>query len=352
MYKINIGMIGGGFNGQIGFIENFYKNKKCKILGLVEARKILRKKIAKKYKIKKTYKTHLDLIKEIDKFDGIAIVTKRNMIGPLANQLLKYGKPILTEKPMAGNSKQARKLINTAKKYKTMYKIGYNKIFDEGVISAKNAYEKLLKNKKFGKVVFIKSHRLSGSGYDKKNYYIKTKEQNSLSKPNWQTSPEWLPREYNRAYDKYLNLYCHNLSLLRYFTNEIPSVDFSKLSDDNMSVVCLRYKKFNAILETGFFTKDGWDETFEIYFEYGSIKIKLPPQHYKNKSAEYVIYDRKEDKKFFFKLKKKSWSFANQINDFLDDIKKKKIIKNKPEDGYADIYLIEQIWKKYLKNDK
>ena len=48
MTKINIGIIGSGFNGQIAFIENLYKNKKCKIKGLAETRPNLRKKIAKK----------------------------------------------------------------------------------------------------------------------------------------------------------------------------------------------------------------------------------------------------------------------------------------------------------------
>ena len=61
----------------------------------------------------------------------------------------------------------------------------------------------------------------------------------------------------------------------------MPKVVNADLSDSTMSIVNLKYKKFKGILETGFFTKKGWDETFEIYFEFGSLKIKLPPQHYK-----------------------------------------------------------------------
>ena len=57
MKKISLAVIGGGFNGQIGFIENFYKNKKCKIACLVEARKNLRIKVAKKFNIKNLLNT-------------------------------------------------------------------------------------------------------------------------------------------------------------------------------------------------------------------------------------------------------------------------------------------------------
>lgn len=348
MKKINIGVIGGGFNGQIGFIENFYQNKNCKILGLAEARPILRKKVAQKFKIPHTYKSHIDLIKDIKKFDGIVIVTKRNMIGPLTIEFLKQKKPILTEKPMAGNFKQALKLIKTAKKFKTLHKIGYNKIFDEGIIKAQLTFKKLLKNKNLGKVVLIKSHRLSGSGYDPKNIYIQTKEKNLLSNPSWPIKPDWLPERLQKSYDKYLNLYCHNLSLLRYFTNEIPKVEKSILSDDNMSIVNLKYTKFNAILETGFFTKAGWDETFEIYFEHGSMIITLPPQHFKNISASFLIKNRKTNKIFHFKSKK-TWSFLNQTKSFINDIKNKKIGANKASDGLKDLKLIEEIWKNFLK---
>jgi predicted dehydrogenase len=346
--KINIGIVGSGFNGQIAFIENFYKNKFCKILGLAEARPNLRRKVAKRYNIPYLYNSHLGLVSDIKKFDGIAIITKRNMIGPLSMEFLKHGKPIITEKPMAGNYKQALKLYKTSKKFKTPHKIGYNKIFDTGIIEAKKVYKTFLRNKKLGKVVLIRSHRLSGSGYNPRNFYIKTNEKNSLSKPFWPSLPDWLPKKFQKSYDKYLNLYCHNLSLLRYFTEEDPSVEYANLSDKKMSVVNLKYKKFDAILETGFFTKKGWDETFEIYFEHGSIKINLPPQHYKNMSANFRIENRKLNKTKSFDVKK-SWSFQNQVDNFLEDIMKKNIMINKNIDGVKDIKLIENIWKKFLK---
>ena len=104
------------------------------------------------------------------------------MIGPISSEFLKLSKPILTEKPMAGNS--SSKLLRIAKKRnKSLHKVGYNKIYDEGIIKAKKAYDKILKNRSLGKVVLIKSHRLSGSGYDSKNFYLKTSEKILLKNP-------------------------------------------------------------------------------------------------------------------------------------------------------------------------
>lgn len=347
MKKIKLGFIGAGFNGQIGFIENFSKNKNCKIFGVAEFRKKLRDKVCKRYKVENRYSSHKELERDISKYDGVVIVTRRNMMPAITYELLKYGKPILTEKPMAMSLVQSSKLLSRSKKYKTLFKVGYNKIYDDGIIHAKKKFDKLVKNKSLGKIVLIRSHRLSGSGYDKKNRYLKTSEKNILSKPSWSSKPDWLPKRYSKSYEKYLNLYCHNVSLLRYFTNEIPNVEKAMLSDNNMSIVNLKYKNFNAILETGFFTKHGWDETLEIYFEFGSLLIKIPPQHHKNKSASFKIVKNFQEKNFNLKTKK-TWSFKNQCDAFIKDIQNKKIHINKAQESIKDIGLIEKIWKKHL----
>lgn len=347
MKKIKLGFVGGGFNGQIGFIENFSKNNSCKIWGLAEVRTKLRKKISKKYKIKNQYLSHKDLIKDIEDYDGIVIVTRRNMMPAIAFDFLKLGKPVFTEKPMASTFNQAKKLISTAKKGKSLYKIGYNKIYDQGIKKGKEIFEKFKLNKKLGNVILIKSHRLSGDGYDKKNNYIKTAEGNFLAKPFWPSKPNWLPNKYKKSYEKYLNLYSHNINLIRYFTNIIPKVKFSDLSEKKMSTVIFDCGNYSAILETGFFTKKGWDESFEIYFEKGSIKISLPPQHYKKKAAECIIYQNNKKKKISKKFK--SWSFKRQADDFINDIKLNKVTTNNAFDIINDMKLIEDVWKKFLK---
>ena len=347
MNKVRLGFVGCGFNGQIGFIENFYKNKNCKVSGIAEARNKLLKKVSAKYKVKNQYSSHTDLIKNINKFDAIVIVAKRDMMPAIAYDFLEFKKPLLTEKPASSSLEQTKKLLSLANKMKTPYKIGYNKTYDEGIEKGKLIFDKLVKDKTFGNLIYIKSHRLSGSGYDKKNFYIDTNEKNFLKKPCWPSKPKWLPKKYLKSYSKYLNLYCHNINLLKYFTNKIPKIEFSNLSDKSMSTVFLNYGKYYAILETGFFTKKGWDETFEIYFEKGHIKIILPPQHKKNIASKIFIYSNDKNKitqKYSFK----SWSFKRQADDFVNDVRKKRIIKNNLYSAVEDMKTIEDIWKKFI----
>ena len=56
------------------------------------------------------------MIKDIKYFDGIVIITRREMIGPISYEFLKHGKIILSEKPMAGNSIQSKKLLKISRK--------------------------------------------------------------------------------------------------------------------------------------------------------------------------------------------------------------------------------------------
>lgn len=350
MNKIKLGFVGCGFNGQIGFIQNFNKNSKCVIAGLAEARSKLLKKVSKKYKIKNQYSSHRDLIKDIKKFDAIIIVTKRDMTPAIAHDFLKLGKPILTEKPMASNLDQAKKLLKLSARNKTLYKIAYNKTHDEGIEKAKKVFDNILKKKILGNLIFIKSHRLSGSGYSNKNSHLKTNEKNFLNKPRWPSTPKWLPAKHTKSYNKFLNLYCHNINLLKFFTNQKPKVLFSNLSDKKMSTIFFDYGKYSAVLETGFFTKKGWDETFEIYFEKGHIKIILPPQHLNNSSSKVFIYENEKNKvtkTYSFK----SWSFKRQTDSFLKDIQKGKITQNGAKQAVEDIEIVEKIWKQFVKKN-
>jgi predicted dehydrogenase len=194
MKKINLAFIGAGFNGQIGHLKSFSKIKNCEFTALAEYRDKLRFLIKKKYKFNRAYKTHLELLKKEKNIDGVVIVTKRNMTAPIAYDVIKKKFNVFTEKPMALTFLQAKKLVSLANKKKILYKIGYNKIYDPIVIKAK----KILNNSKIikdlGKLVLIKSHRLSGSGYPNKPNYIDTLEKNKKNKPSWPFAPQWLKK--------------------------------------------------------------------------------------------------------------------------------------------------------------
>ena len=104
----------------------------------------------------------------------------------------------------------------------------------------------------------------------------------------------------------------------------------------------------DIILETGF-DRNVWDETFEIYFEKGSIKIKLPP-NIEERNSDFIISSPYFKKILFKNNKKYDWSFYYQAKFFADTIKNNDLKNtfNSPEDALGDMKVVEKIWKKYL----
>ena len=100
---------------KLDLLKIFLKTRIVKFLGSQSLEK-LREKVCKRYKVENRYSSHKELEKDISKYDGVVIVTKRNMMPAITYELLKYGKPILTEKPMAMSLVQSSKLLSRSKK--------------------------------------------------------------------------------------------------------------------------------------------------------------------------------------------------------------------------------------------
>ena len=179
------------------------------------------------------------------------------MTAPIAYDFIKNNFNVFTEKPMAASFMQAKKLVKLSNK-KVLYKIGYNKIFDPVVWKAKKLFDNQKITKDLGRIIMVKSHRLSGSGYPKQPNYIDTNEKNKKSEPFWPSAPSWMNKKYFKDYEKYLNLYSHNINMIRFFLGDQLTVKSANLNDNYISSVLLNYKKsIPVLLTTGFFYKRG-----------------------------------------------------------------------------------------------
>ncbi len=349
MKKLKLAFIGAGFNGQIGHLKPFSKIKNCEFTALAEDRDKLRTLIKKKYNFKRTYKTHYELLEKEKEIDGVIIVTKRNMTAPIAYDFLKNNFNVFTEKPMASTYAQAKKLVKVSKNKKVLYKVGYNKIFDPVVWKAKKLFDDKKITKDLGKIIMIKSHRLSGSGYPKKPNYIATNEKNIKSEPSWPFAPSWMKKKYFKDYEKYLNLYSHNINMIRFFLGDKLTVKSANLDDNYISSVLLNYKKsIPVLLTTGFFTKDGWDDYLQIFYEKGYLKINFPPQHIAGKFTNFLFHRTNAGKKNIVYKSNKTWCFDLQAKSFIKDLELNKITHNEGSDILKDMLLVENIWKKFI----
>jgi len=162
---VKLGIVGGGFIGQLAHLMNYIEVDNCEIVALAEIRPELRRRIADRYGIPRTYSSHKDLLEKDPEVEAVVAVTKRTMTGPIALDCLNAGKNLITEKPMASTLDQAKRLVEAARSNKVIYKVGYHRRYDEGVQKAKQMLDELIETGELGPITYVRAHRFSGTGY-------------------------------------------------------------------------------------------------------------------------------------------------------------------------------------------
>ena len=113
--KIRLAWIGSGFVGQVAHLSSFSSLPDVEIVALSELREELGKKNCKRFGIKKFYKDYKIMLSK-EKVDGVVCIVRRYQTYEIAKNILSRKINLFTEKPMAPTLKQAKHLVNIAKK--------------------------------------------------------------------------------------------------------------------------------------------------------------------------------------------------------------------------------------------
>lgn len=349
MTTLNIGMVGAGFIGQLAHLMNFIEISNCKVQALAEYRPELRRKVAARFDIPKTYETHADLIND-DEIDAVVVVTPRLYTGPVVLDCLKAGKHVLSEKPMTGCSDQAHLLLDTAKANNVRYCVGYMKRYDEGVELAKNALQEAIQNNSMGPLLSVHATCYMGNSYCNAYGHIISQETINYTLPSWRIAPQWLPENFHQAFAAYLNTYTHVTNLLRYLFDydHIPELEYVNMSDCAGQLVVLRLNNIIATLHTGKMSHRGWSEEIRITFADGEISIFLPPALLRNVPASVEVYHAGKIQQQIRPCINWSWAFRRQAEAFVTDILEQNQSRIDAEEAYKEVMLTEIIWRQEM----
>ena len=319
MEKVKLGFVGCGFMGQLAHLVNFVESDKCEVVALAEIREQLAKKVADKYGIPKLYKSHKELAADND-VEAVVEITADSEHAPIAIDLMKAGKHVLTEKPMATNLADAQKMVDVAQDNNVKLMVTYMKRYDPGVQKAKEILVDLVKNKELGEITFIRVHCYGGEWVCNIGKPISTDEPRPESKPSF---PAWLPQDWGPKFLGYNNVFCHNINLLRYFTGEIRAVNYVELGEKGRrsgKIAILDLGDFIASVETGSISANFWDEEIKIYFENGWVEILTPPPMLRNVVAKVEVYKGGKIQQLVQSYGAWDWSFKRCAEHFLDCI--------------------------------
>jgi UDP-N-acetylglucosamine 3-dehydrogenase len=154
MRRLGVAVIGAGFWGR-NHARNFKELEETELLAICDINAERAKAVAQQFNVK-AYTNAGKLLKGKD-VEAVSICAWSTSLAKEALKALKAGKHVLVEKPMATNTRQAEKLLETAEKGELHLTVGFLMRFIPGIRHVKEAIE----NRTIGNLVCATAKRVS-----------------------------------------------------------------------------------------------------------------------------------------------------------------------------------------------
>jgi predicted dehydrogenase len=354
---IRLGYVGCGFMAQHVHLPNFSTLPKGVLLAVAERRSKLARAVASRFAIGKVYQDHLELAADPE-IDAVAVSANYAQQGEIAADLLKAGKHVFMEKPLAVSSIQAERILDAAASGNARLMVAYMKRFDPGNILARATIRGWLQDGTKGRLLYARNHGFGGhwlNGLSRTEPFTNTDEPiEAFDAAN--VLPPWLPPEQATKYIGYLQQYSHNLNLLRFMLGadqqDKTKVDSVSLDEDGMTgLAVLHCSGIRCLLETASTQFHGWDEQTQIYFEGGWIRITSPRFFAKSEFSTVEIYEAAPAPRYSYPIvtSEHDWNYRAEAAHFIDALLAGSPFGSAGEDALIDVWLNEEIYKKHLR---
>jgi len=271
--KVRIGFVGVGGMGQAAHLRNYVMTPECEVVALAEVKPELARAVAARWGVPKVYASHADMLSQ-EALDGIVASQPFTRHGSLVPELLASGKPVITEKPIAGSVEQGERIVEAAAANGTWMMIGYHKRSDPATMLAKAEIDKFKASGELGKMTYIRI--LMPAGDWVANGFV----QNCYStEPNaelqWDPPASDMDKATNDAYTGFVNYYIHQVNLMRHLLGETWTARYGDraghllVGDSPGGVTC-------TIEMSPYQTSIDWQESALVCFEHGWVKLELP----------------------------------------------------------------------------
>ena len=350
MEPVKLGYVGCGFMAQKVHIPNFIRISDCELIGLAEVRPKLGRKVQERYRIPRLYAHHLELANDPD-IEAVAVSADFALQVEIAKDLLRAGKHVFMEKPMAVSVEQAESILAAGRESGVKLMVGYMKRYDVGNELVKSAVAQFRETGELGRLTYTRNHGFCGDWVCNLDTPMETTDEPKPSAPA--KTPEWLPPEWVRPYLGYLQQYTHNINLLRWLLDAGDQVRVKAVDlDDNgyTGVVIFDMGGVRVTLETGGISHYRWDEHTQIYFEHGWVHTWAPPLLLKNVPAEVEIYRAGQAQEISHPIPKPrwTWSYHREAEHFIANVRSDDPFRSSGEDTLTDVRLFEDNYRVFL----
>ena len=350
--RLKMGYVGCGFMAQKVHIPNIQLIEDCELVALAELRPRLGEAVRERFRIPKLYRSHLELAED-EEVEAVAVSAHFYAQGEIAADLLRAGKHVFMEKPMAISLAQAERILQAERSGGGRLMVGYMKRYDPGNVLVKDLLRRFRQSGELGQLRYARNHGFCGdwtAGLD--TAMITTDEPYPAVEVEF---PDWLPERFRRSYLGYLQQYTHNVNLLRWFLDaggdvEVKAVDLDP-EDGYSGVVVLRAGGVRAIIESGAVAYHGWEEHTQVYFEGGWVRTEAPPLLLRGQPASVEVYRGNQPEKTLtrsFPPQGRLWSYKAEMLHFVECVREGKPFRSPGTDAMHDVRLLEDIYRRHV----
>jgi len=348
--RVKFGYVGCGFMAQVVHIPNFAGIGGAELTALAEIRPQLGEKVQRRWGFRKLYRSHLELAGDPE-VEAVGVSAGFSEQGEIARDLVRAGKHVFMEKPMAISVAQAEAIIEASRQGGGRLMVAYMKRYDAGNEIAKRCVDEFRKDAAMGPLFYARNHGFCGNWTAGMDASIEHTDEPRPEAPPGQY-PDWLPEGLHGPYVGYLQQYTHNVNLLRWLTDagdkaQVTAVD---LDDDGYTgLVTFDLNGTRAVVESGGVSYHGWEEHTQLYFPNGWVRVSSPPLLLKNVSASVEVYRAGEAQEVRHPISVPySWSYQREAEHFIQCVQSGQPFRSSGEDALTDVRLFEQIYRRFM----
>jgi predicted dehydrogenase len=351
---VRFAYVGCGFVGQTIHIPNFASLPDCRFLALAEVRPELGLEVATRYGIPKVYHSHEEIAADPE-IEAVGVSGPYALQGRIAEDLLRAGKHVFMEKPMAVSVRRAESMVEAVRSGKGRLMVGYMKRYDTGNLLLKKHLEAWRTSGECGRLLFARSHGFGGNWTYASDPNVPFSQSSAPMPTSPDECPDWLPVDHRASYLGFLQQWTHNINLLRFFLGDNGGktrLVQAHLDPDGMTgLTVFDINGTRAVIESGYTRFHGWEEHTQLYFEGGWLKTGAPPLMQKEVPASVEIYRAERDDSpasMVQEFPAPAWSYREEARHFLSCVRSGEAFRSSAEDTLNDVRIFEDIYRQVI----
>jgi predicted dehydrogenase len=354
---LRLGYVGGGFMAQNVHLPNFASLDDCELVALAELRPKLAQLVARRFGIARVHESHHELAADSD-IDAVGVSGAFDLQGEIAADLLRAGKHVFMEKPMAVSVMQSDRILAAAAEGNARLMVGYHKRHDPGNELARTTIADWRGDDTAGRPTYARSHCFTGNwltGLDLSRMI--TTDEDLEPRPRFEHLPEWLPEQAGLPYVGLLQNWTHNVNLLRFLLGAGDNAHV-RLADLDAGggggVVVLEIDGIRAIMEIGVVEHHHWDEHTQVYFERGWVRVETAPFFVRPGQSRVEIYEGGDHHSYHRPLAEPldAWPYREEAAMFVDCLRTGAPFRSSGEDTATDVRIFEEVYRHHLDLDE